>query len=138
MVIIYTDFISTLTSRPVAKQLLPVKPDNVVDVLSSKVVDVEASRQNIGTTPQAEVQFEPSESDVLDFVLRRLTDAKIFHGLREALASEHSSRMVAMKNATENANKLGDELKLTYNRARQAAITQEISEIASGAEALSG
>jgi len=137
VVVIYTDFISTLTSRPIARQLLPVKTSNVLDILSDEPqqsIDIE-SEAKVGF---AEVQFEPSEGEILDFVLRRLTDTQLFHALREALASEHSSRMVAMKNATENADKLSDELKLTYNRARQASITQEISEIASGAEALSG
>jgi len=136
VVIIYTDFVSTLTSNAIARQLLPVKPENVLDIMEM------TTQQRAEYSPEIdrsnELQFEPDEVEVLDFVLRRLTDAQIFHGLREAQASEHSSRMVAMKNATENSNKLADELKLTYNRARQASITQEISEIASGAEALSG
>jgi F-type H+-transporting ATPase subunit gamma len=133
VVVIYTDFVSTLVSRPLARQLLPVKSINIENMLVEKD---DPSRNLIKDFEPVDMEFEPTESEVLEFVLRRLTDAQIYHALRESLASEHSSRMVAMKNATENADKLADELKLTYNRARQAAITQEISEIASGAEAL--
>ena len=84
--------------------------------------------------PSAPYLFEPSEEELLDVVLPRLSDIVLFQGLLESRASEHSSRRVAMKNASENAGKLVDELELSYNRARQASITQEIAEIASGAE----
>lgn len=133
VVIIYTNFISTLTSKAIVKQILPVKPTNILDMLEEESSEV----SSLEFSTKADIDFEPSEAEVLEFVLRRLTDSQIFHALAESLASEHSSRVVAMKNATENANKLADELKLTYNRARQASITQEISEIASGAEAFS-
>ncbi len=136
VVIIYSNFVSTLVSTPVARQLLPVMTSNVENILAEKTESSRSIVDEVVTNNISELQFEPAEDQVLDFVLRRLTDAQIYHGLRESLASEHSSRMIAMKNATENSNKLADELKLTYNRARQASITQEISEIASGAEAL--
>lgn len=130
VVVIYTDFISTLTSQVVARQILPVKPDNIVNLLDSKD---DLDDEN----PKVESIFEPSEEEVLNYVLESLTLSQLFHAMTESSASEHSSRMVAMKNASENADKLADSLTLTYNRARQAGITQEISEIASGAEALS-
>ena len=130
VVIIYTDFISTLSSQVVARQILPVKPENVINKLDSTASEIVIKAEN------SEIIFEPTESEVLNFVLRRLTDAQIYHGLAESIASEHSSRMIAMKNATENASKLADDLQLSYNRARQSSITQEISEIASGAEAI--
>lgn len=134
VVIVYTNFVSTLVSHPMARQVLPVKTENVENILAEKDESTPRHQELSDNTP--ELQFEPSEEKVLEFVLRRMTDVQIYHALRESLASEHSSRMVAMKNATENADKLAGELKLTYNRARQAGITQEISEIASGAEAL--
>lgn len=136
VVIVYTDFVSTLVSRPLARQLLPVTINNIENILVEKTATVSPEINETTDLRVAEMQFEPTEEEVLDVVLRRLSDVQIYHALRESLAAEHSSRMIAMKNATENTNKLADELKLTYNRARQASITQEISEIASGAEAL--
>ena len=80
--------------------------------------------------------FEPSESRVLDKVIPNLLIDLLLLIMLEALASEHSSRMVAMKNATDNATELVADLLLTYNRARQANITQDVAEIIAGAEAL--
>jgi len=77
--------------------------------------------------------FEPDQESILDFVLPRVTEVYLYQSLLESLASEHSSRMVAMKSASDNAKKLVDELNVGYNRARQAAITQEIAEISAGA-----
>lgn len=131
VVIIYTNFISTLSSTVLAKQLLPIKPTNILNLLEHTSGSINNEFKKVDSV------FEPSEPEVLDYVLDSLTVSQLFHAMTESSASEHSSRMVAMKNATENADKLAGELTLTYNRARQAGITQEISEIASGAEALS-
>jgi F-type H+-transporting ATPase subunit gamma len=83
------------------------------------------------------IKFEPRPGEVLDFVADRLARADIVHFLSESLASEHSMRMMAMKNATDNATGLSDDLTLAMNKERQAAITQELSEISAGAEAVS-
>jgi F-type H+-transporting ATPase subunit gamma len=83
------------------------------------------------------IKFEPRPGEVLDFVADRLARADIVHFLSESLASEHSMRMMAMKNATDNATSLSDDLTLAMNKERQAAITQELSEISAGAEAVS-
>ncbi len=83
-----------------------------------------------------EYLYEPDPVTLLDTILPRFTELQIYQAVLEALASEHSARMVAMRNATENANELVDDLTLTYNKARQEAITKEMLDIAGGAEAL--
>jgi F-type H+-transporting ATPase subunit gamma len=82
--------------------------------------------------------FEPNVETVIDQVTTRLIEAQIWQALLESLASEHSMRMISMKNATDNANDLIDDYTLEYNTARQAGITQELAEITGGAEALNG
>jgi F-type H+-transporting ATPase subunit gamma len=80
--------------------------------------------------------YEPDPRTILDSVLPRFTELQIYQAILEALASEHSARMVAMRNATENANELISDLTLSFYRARQEAITEEMLDIAGGAEAL--
>jgi F-type H+-transporting ATPase subunit gamma len=135
VVVIYANFISVLQNEVVVRQILPVKTENIFNMIKdagdregSKEASVEAMDQYV---------FEPSEEEILNHVLIRLTESQLYQALQESSASEHSSRMVAMKNATENAKRLVDSLTLSYNQARQAGITREIAEIASGAEALS-
>jgi len=120
VMIAYTNFISTLSQKPVIRQLLPVQPPEEAPELKY--------RQYI---------YEPSAVAVLASLLPRFLENQIYHAILEAISSEHSARMVAMRNATENASDLIGELTLTYNKARQASITKEIIDIASGAEALS-
>jgi F-type H+-transporting ATPase subunit gamma len=86
--------------------------------------------------PEVEYIYEPDPRTILNTVLPRFTELQVYQALLEALASEHSARMVAMRNATENAEELLDDLTLTYNRARQEGITREMLDIAGGAEAL--
>lgn len=83
-----------------------------------------------------DVEFEPTKTEILNNALPMLTEVRIYQALLESIASEHSSRMIAMKNATDAAGELQDELQLEYNKARQAAITKEIAEISAGADAL--
>jgi F-type H+-transporting ATPase subunit gamma len=127
----HTDFINTLTQRPAIWQLLPLLP---LDLGVSPV-----SEHRGAETPSAIVEYiyEPDPRTILDTVLPRFTELQVYQALLESLASEHSARMVAMRNATENAMDLLDDLTLTYNRARQEAITKEMLDIAGGAEALS-
>jgi F-type H+-transporting ATPase subunit gamma len=126
----HTDFINTLTQRPAIWQLLPIRP------LHLGVTPVSEYRGSMGQAATVEYIYEPDPRTILDTVLPRFTELQIYQALLEALASEHSARMVAMRNATENANELLDDLTLTYNRARQEAITKEMLDIAGGAEAL--
>jgi F-type H+-transporting ATPase subunit gamma len=126
----HTDFINTLTQRPAVWQLLPIRP------LQLGVTPISEHR---GARPQGamvEYIYEPDPRTILGTVLPRFTELQVYQAVLEALASEHSARMVAMRNATENANELLADLTLTYNRARQEAITTEMLDIVGGAEAL--
>lgn len=84
----------------------------------------------------AEYIYEPGQEEILNTIVPRFTAIQVFHAVLEALASEHAARMVAMKNATDNATDLASSLQLEYNKARQQAITNELLDIAGGAEAL--
>ena len=117
--IIYTEFVSSLNQKAKVLRLLPA---------GSSTVEV--------TTMSEEVTYEPSTEEVLDGVASRLVGSQIFQALLDARASEHSMRMIAMKNATDNASDLVDDLTLEMNKARQGAITQELAEISGGVEAL--
>jgi F-type H+-transporting ATPase subunit gamma len=127
----HSDFVNTLTQRPAIWQLLPIRP------LDLGVTPVSEHYGEADTGVLVEYIYEPDPSTILETVLPRFTELQVYQAILEALASEHSARMVAMRNATENANELLDDLTLTYNRARQEAITKEMLDIAGGAEALS-
>jgi F-type H+-transporting ATPase subunit gamma len=127
----HTDFINTLSQRPAIWQLLPIRP------LDLGVSAVSEHRGEAPSEATVEYIYEPDPRTILDTVLPRFTELQVYQALLESLASEHSARMVAMRNATENAEELLDDLTLTYNRARQEAITKEMLDIVGGAEALS-
>lgn len=117
--ITYTDFISSIRQEVKVEHLLP------------------AAFTDVEIPPDLErAVFEPSVDEVLENTTIRLIESQLSQALLEAQASEHSQRMIAMKNATDNANDLIDDLTLAFNTARQAAITQEIAEITGGAEAI--
>jgi F-type H+-transporting ATPase subunit gamma len=126
----HTDFINTLTQRPAIWQLLPLQP------LDLGVTAITEHRGEAATLAPIEYIYEPDPRTILNTVLPRFTELQVYQALLESLASEHSARMVAMRNATENANELLADLTLTYNRARQETITMEMLDIAGGAEAL--
>ncbi len=117
--LMHNEFVSTMVQRPQMLQLLPIESE-----------------------PQEELKhhwdyiYEPEAKDVLDALLMRYIESLVYQGVVENLACEQAARMVAMKAASDNAGNLIDELQLVYNKARQAAITQEISEIVSGAAAV--
>lgn len=114
--IVYARYVNTLTQVPEVKQLLPiVRPE--------------------GQGEFSDYIFEPSPAGVLEQLLPRFLEVQVYQTLLEANASEHSARMVAMRNATDNAKELVSDLTLSYNKARQALITREVSEIAAGAAA---
>jgi F-type H+-transporting ATPase subunit gamma len=125
-----TDFINTLTQEPTVRLLLPIRPGNVESKVLSEYLGQESTMTNV------DYIYEPDPSTLLDTLLPRFTELQIYQALLEALASEHSARMVAMRSATDNANELIGDLTLTYNKARQEAITTEMLDIAGGAEAL--
>jgi F-type H+-transporting ATPase subunit gamma len=112
--LIYTHFVSTVKYEVITRQLLPI----------------------VATQSSLEPEMEPDASELLEFAARRVLEAEVLQAILEARASENASRMVAMKNATENAEDLISDLTLAFNNARQASITQEIAEISAGAEAI--
>ena len=117
--LVYNTFVNTMVQEPVIEQLLPLPPGD-----DEQVRDI------------WDYIYEPDAETLLHSVMVRYLEALIYQGVLENLASEHAARMIAMKSATDNASDLIDELNLIYNKARQAAITQEISEIVSGAAAV--
>ena len=124
--ICYTKFINTMKQEPLVEQLLP---------LSASVLDqTEEEKKAYGW----DYLYEPDAATVIDELLKRYIEALVFQSVAENMASEQSARMVAMKAATDNAGTLIGELKLVYNKTRQAAITKELSEIVGGAAAISG
>lgn len=126
----HTDFVNTLSQRPTTWQLLPIRPLHV------GATPISEHRGKPGQPIAGEYIYEPSPHRLLDSVLPRFTELQVYQAVLESLASEHSARMVAMRSATENAKELLDHLNLTYNRARQEAITSEMLDIVGGAEAL--
>jgi len=122
----YTNFINTMKQEPMVEQLLPL------------------SNERLDQTPAEKSQYgwdyiyEPDAPTVIDELLTRYIEALVYQAVAENMASEQSARMVAMKAATDNAGNLIAEMKLIYNKTRQAAITTELSEIVSGAAAISG
>ena len=112
--IVYSRFVSTLSQRPELFQLLPIQPSEDTEGI-----------------PGNQFIFEPNAAAVLDQLLPRYVATRLFQAVLEAKASEESSRMVAMKNATENAEELIEDLTLSYNKVRQSNITREMIEIAS-------
>jgi F-type H+-transporting ATPase subunit gamma len=127
--LVYTDFVNMVRQVPTSKKLLPLETDTTEEM----VVEVGAS-----TGPQAAYIYEPGQTEILDEIVPRFTALQVYHAVLESLASEHAARMVAMKNASDNANELAGLLQLEYNKARQQSITGEILDIVGGAEALSG
>jgi F-type H+-transporting ATPase subunit gamma len=116
--LIYARFISTMVQRPVMHQVLPVEPAAI---------------------PRAEnvdYIYEPGPAAVLGELLPRFVEMEVYHAILESIASEQSARMVAMRNATDSANELIEELTLMYNKARQESITKELLDITGGAAAL--
>ena len=115
----YNDFVNTMTQRATFDQLLPLP-----------AADTQVAKHDW------DYIYEPDAESVLDHVLNRYVESLVYQAVMENVASEHAARMVAMKSASDNASKMIDTLNLVYNKARQAAITQEISEIVGGAAAV--
>ncbi|MBN2701387.1 MAG: F0F1 ATP synthase subunit gamma [Methylothermaceae bacterium] len=118
--LVFNEFVNTMTQRPVIQKLLPV--------------DVEEAEEEL--RHHWDYIYEPDAKEVLDDLMTRYIESIVFQGLVENKACEQAARMVAMKSASDNAGQFIDELQLVYNKARQASITQEISEIVSGAAAI--
>lgn len=130
--IAYTDFVNTLTQRPAVLSWLPLLPFSTEDsVLKESLKDIPAV-----SASNSIYEYEPDPAAILDEIVPRFTELQLYQALLESQASEHSARMVAMRNASDNATQLIGDLTLVYNKVRQASITAEILDIVGGAEAL--
>jgi F-type H+-transporting ATPase subunit gamma len=121
IVIVYNNFKNAATQFVLTEQFLPILPPKVSE-----------------TSKTPDYIFEPSKAEIVEELIPKSLKTQLFKSLRDSVASEHGARMTAMHKATDNATELRDALKLQYNKARQASITNEILEIVGGAEALAG
>jgi F-type H+-transporting ATPase subunit gamma len=130
--IAYTDFINMLTQHPAVKRWLPLTPKSMEDQVAADLLKpVPEVSSGTGT-----YEYEPGADAILNDIVPRFTELQLYQALLESQASEHAARMVAMRNASDNAAQLTAEYTLLYNKARQAAITAEILDIVGGANAL--
>jgi F-type H+-transporting ATPase subunit gamma len=134
--IVFTDFVNTLTQIPKARTILPVSSFEVTAGVGSEGTALEKDAAVSADGATTEYLFEPSGGDVLSGILPHYVHFQVYQMILDSRASEHSARMVAMKNATDNAKQLIKDLTLQYNKVRQAAITTEILEIATAQMAL--
>jgi F-type H+-transporting ATPase subunit gamma len=125
--LIYTDFVNMARQITTMKKLLPLEIENAEQL-------VQEFEQQTG--PAAAYEFEPDQKEILDEMIPRFTALQIYQAILESQASEHAARMVAMRNATDNAKELVSALQLAYNKVRQQTITNDILDIVGGAEAL--
>jgi F-type H+-transporting ATPase subunit gamma len=139
VVLVYTDFISALVQEPAIKVLLPFSTSDLqamIESISQDEVTPDDIQAVEGVQNQKEYTFEPSQAQVLNEVIPSLTEVQIYQAVLESAASEHSARMVAMRNATDNASEILGDLTLTYNQTRQAGITAELSELSAAVAVL--
>lgn len=132
--VIYTDYVSAITQKPTIRQVLPISPLDLEKML--KALGDRSFENEIAEEKPIEFIFEPNPKFILEQMLPRLIETQIYQALLESSASEHSARMMAMRNASEAAEEMIDDLVFTLNQARQAGITREIAEISGGAAAL--
>lgn len=125
ILLVYNNFKNAATQLVITEQFLPIMPPKPVEGQEDK-------------KDETFYIFEPSKEEIIEALIPKSLKTQLFKALRDSVASEHGARMTAMHKATDNATELRDELKLQYNKARQAAITNEILEIVGGAEALAG
>lgn len=140
VVMAYSHFQSALAQQATVKNLLPFSDrvmEEMIQSLESQAVRsgnaVETAREH---DPAAQYKFEPSPEEVLGAIIPQLTELQMYQALLESVASEHAARMVAMRNATDNASAVLDDLTLTYNQTRQSIITQELAELSASKAAL--
>lgn len=138
VVLIYPDFISALAQEATVKVLLPFSKSNLKEMITSILPRRyrRESEEALVATAVREYLFEPSQDAILHTILPQLTEIQVYQAVLETVASEHSARMVAMRNASENASDILSDLTLTYNQTRQAGITAELAEISGAAVAL--
>lgn len=131
--VVYTDYISTINQQIKIRQILPISRIDIEKQIAE--MDVLAKTYEL-KEPELEYKVEPSPKEVLEFILPRLIEMQLYHAILESNASNQSAQMVAMKNATEAAQEMAEDLTFAYNQIRQMKITQEIAEISAGRAAL--
>lgn len=129
IVLVYTSFINAISQQVLARTLLPFSPDMIEEISAGCRIKEETKYRH-------EIEYEPSAEEVYSYLIPKFVEIMVYGAIVESATCEHAARRIAMENATDNANQMLGELTLTYNRTRQAAITREIIEIVSGAEAL--
>lgn len=136
--VIYPNFVSALRQEPVVMPLLPINLESLKDFYDMTLQEKDTSNKKQETNEDGteDFLFEPNLSELLDFIVTHYVQVKIYQALLETKASEHSARMIAMQNATDNAKELVTDLTLSYNQTRQAGITNELLEITSALAAL--
>lgn len=135
IVIAYTDYISTINQQPKIRQILPISKIDIEKQMAE--MDDTAKEYGLEET-KLEYKIEPNPKEMLDFIFPRLIEMQIYHAILESNASKESARMMAMRNATEAAGEMVEDLTLAYNQLRQTKITQEIAEISAGSAVLKG
>lgn len=136
--VVYTNFVSALKQEVVHRPLLPLHEDTLDTVIKNIIPETGkySEIKNESFKNEKEYKFEPDPKNIVKELVPVLVEIEVFHSILEANASEHAARMVAMKNASENAKEVIADLTIFYNKARQAQITKELIEITSGKEAL--
>lgn len=135
--VLYQNFISTFEQEPTQRQILPLDPAEIHYIMQGiRPRQGKWSDEEVSSDGQILYTIEPSSEEVLDALIPLLVQVMLYHALIENKASEHSARMVAMKNATDKSKEVARSLTLQYNKQRQAAITAEVSEITGGMEAM--
>jgi len=137
VVVAYTDYVNTIKQIPRLRQILPVSSVDIEKQIEEIEVQKKGAPKNRIENPESrwkgiDYKIEPKPKEVVDHILPRLVEMQLYHAILESNASKESARMVAMKNATEAANDMMDQLQYSYNQLRQMGITQEIAEITSG------
>lgn len=136
VIVAYTDFKSAMFQIAKLRQVLPISETDLEKMLDGLSPLPRGSEEGVAEVALNDYLFEPNRMDVLQTILPRLVETQIYQAMLESAASEHSARMMAMRNASDAAEDMIKELNLNFNKARQAGITQEIAEIAGGAAAL--
>ena len=135
--VLYQNFISTFEQQPTQRQILPLDPAEIAFIMEGiKPKHGKFSTQVLTADSEIQYTIEPSAEEVLNTLIPQLVQIMLYHALIESKASEHSARMIAMKNATDNSKEVAKSLTLKFNKARQTAITAEVSEITGGMEAM--
>ncbi len=134
--VVFNKFVNTMTQQPIVAQILPIALSQTENKNRTRYHDISEEDNHANMKYHWDYIYEPEAEEVIDALLMRYIESVVYQGVVENLACEQSARMVAMKSATDNAGDMIDDLQLVYNKARQAAITQELSEIVAGAAAV--